>query len=92
MTEKSVNVRIEGKVQGVWYRAWTEKAATELALDGWVRNRPDGSVEAVFSGPEDRVDTMVESCRGGPPRANVSALHVTPTDPPQSGFRVMSDG
>mgnify|MGYP001085032248 FL=1 len=53
---KTVTVRIEGRVQGVYYRAWTDQTARRLDLDGWVRNRRDGSVEAVFSGLAPQVD------------------------------------
>ena len=80
--EKSVNVRVKGVVQGVFYRRWTVEKAQQLGLKGWVRNRRDGSVEAVFSGKAVAVDDMVESCRGGPPSALVTALDVTPSDPP----------
>lgn len=84
---KSVQVRIEGKVQGVWYRAWTAKTAEQLGLNGWVRNRVDGSVEAVFSGGNSAVDEMLKHCEEGPELARVSA--VLPTDceaPQQEGF------
>lgn len=77
---KSEHVRIEGRVQGVWYRAWTARNAEELGLDGWVRNLDDGSVEAVFAGPAGDVDAMIGRCRQGPPAARVTALHQRPFD------------
>ena len=64
-------VMISGRVQGVWFRAWTAGEATKRHLDGWVRNRSDGSVEAVFSGPEQVVLEMIEACHSGPPLARV---------------------
>jgi acylphosphatase len=67
-------VVIRGRVQRVGYRAWTEYAALERGLEGWVRNRADGSVEAVFAGPAGVVEAMVEACRRGPPGARVDAL------------------
>ncbi|MEM8950515.1 MAG: acylphosphatase [Pseudomonadota bacterium] len=75
---KAVRVRIEGRVQGVWYRGWTVRIAGRLGLNGWMRNLADGSVEAVFAGPADKVDAMIEACRRGPPAASVTALHHTP--------------
>jgi acylphosphatase len=87
---KTVTVRIEGRVQGVYYRAWTEQTARRLGLDGWVRNRRDGSVEAVFSGPEIQVDEMLKRCAGGPPDANVTKVTVTDEGgEPPSGFQVL---
>ena len=77
---KVVRLRIEGRVQGVWYRGWTVRQADRLGLDGWVRNRADGSVEAIIGGPADKVDTMVARCRRGPPAAKVTALHQAPCD------------
>ncbi len=74
------HVRIEGRVQGVWYRGWTVRHAGRLGLDGWVRNRADGSVEAVFAGRPNDVDTMIKRCWRGPPSAEVSAVHVTAYD------------
>lgn len=74
---KTVTVRIEGQVQGVYYRAWTEQTARRLNLDGWVRNRRDGSVEAVFSGPGAQVDEMLRRCAEGPPDAKVTSVTVT---------------
>jgi acylphosphatase len=70
--ERAVRVRIEGKVQNVWYRAWTTEEATRKGLRGWVRNRGDGTVEALFIGPDDAVTGMVTACRVGPPDARVT--------------------
>ena len=70
------HVTIRGRVQGVGFRAWTEHEATRRALEGWARNRRDGSVEAVFAGPPERVADMVEACRRGPPMSRVDALDV----------------
>jgi acylphosphatase len=67
-------VTIRGRVQGVGYRAWTEHEATRRALDGWARNRRDGSVEAVFAGEPETVRAVVEACRRGPRGAWVEAL------------------
>lgn len=69
-----VRVVIRGRVQGVGFRAWTEMVAGERGIEGWVRNRRDGSVEALFSGAEEVVLTTVELCRDGPPGARVEAL------------------
>ncbi len=67
-------VTIRGRVQGVGFRAWAEHEARRRALEGWVRNRRDGSVEAVFAGPPEMVATMVEACRHGPSLARVDAV------------------
>ena len=88
MTMRAALVRVRGKVQGVWFRGWTEERARELGLAGWVRNRADGSVEALFSGTEAAVDQMVEDCRQGPPGAAVAAVEVADGEVPASpGFR-----
>jgi acylphosphatase len=71
---KTVRVRIEGRVQGVWFRAWVGEEAHKRGLSGWVRNRGDGSVEAQFSGPGAQVNDMVEACKRGPPNARVQGL------------------
>jgi acylphosphatase len=73
MTDAIRHVTIRGRVQGVGYRAFVEDEATARDLEGWVRNCRDGSVEAVFSGPEDVVSEMVASCRRGPSSARVDA-------------------
>ena len=64
-------VLIRGRVQGVGYRAWIEVMALECGLQGWVRNRRDGSVEALFIGENDAVLAMIEACRRGPPGARI---------------------
>jgi acylphosphatase len=69
-------VVVRGRVQGVGFRAWTEHEARRRTLDGWVRNRRDGAVEAVFAGPPEIVADMIEACRRGPLSARVDALDV----------------
>jgi len=71
-------VRIVGRVQGVWFRGWTVQEARRLGLEGWVRNRLDGSVEALFSGPRDAVETMVSLCQRGPSSARVLSVQCLP--------------
>jgi len=81
-------IRILGRVQGVWYRGWTVDQATALGVSGWVRNRRDGSVEAVFSGPDTVVDEMIALCRTGPPAARVTEVtEKTVTYSVNEGFR-----
>jgi acylphosphatase len=77
----TVSVRIRGRVQGVWYRGWTEDEATRRGLRGWVRNRRDGSVEAIFCGPATVVGDMIEACRKGPPAARVEAVDQVAVEP-----------
>jgi len=72
-------IRIEGRVQGVCFRAWTVEQAIALGLDGWVRNRHDGSVEAVLAGPGRRIDEMIARCHGGPSGARVDRIVVEET-------------
>ena len=67
-------VMITGRVQGVGYRAWVEHRAKNRDLEGWVRNRRDGSVEALFAGPADIVSELVARCRRGPSSARVDAV------------------
>ena len=69
-----LHVTIRGRVQGVGYRAWIEYQATESKLEGWVRNRRDGSVEALFAGPPKAVAEMIALCRHGPPSSRVEAV------------------
>lgn len=90
---KQVRVVVSGRVQGVWYRGWTMDEAAARGLDGWVRNRRDGTVEAVFSGPADMVNAMIAACWDGPPAARVDAVetfsHAEPIEP---GFRQLPSG
>ena len=65
---------MRGRVQGVGYRAFVEHEALRLGLDGWVRNRRDGTVEAVLSGADDVIAAMIDACRRGPPAARVEAV------------------
>ena len=84
---KAVHVIISGRVQGVWYRGWACEQAKGLGLSGWVRNRRDGTVEAVFAGDTDPVSHMLERCHAGPPAARVSGLEVADADvPATAGF------
>lgn len=76
----AVRVRITGRVQGVGYRYWAVGKAHDLRLSGWVRNRRDGSVEAVLSGGDDAVEKMLQACRDGPPLARVTDVSVSPFD------------
>jgi acylphosphatase len=82
-------VIVRGYVQGVWFRQSCRRVAVDLGLAGWVRNRADGTVEAVFEGPEEDVAKAVAWCRVGPPAAEVSAIDVTEEAPAGSpGFSV----
>jgi acylphosphatase len=81
MSEAFRQVTITGRVQGVGYRAWVEHAARRRGLDGWVRNRRDGSVEALFAGPAEIVADMVALCHRGPSSARVEAVKDEPASP-----------
>ena len=69
-------VVVHGRVQGVWYRGWTVDTARALRLNGWVRNRRNGSVEMLLAGHEDAVDRMIERCHEGPEAARVERVEV----------------
>ena len=77
-------VIVTGQVQGVFFRAWTKEQAETLGISGWVRNCPDGSVEAQVEGPEAAVEQMIERMRDGPPHAQVDHLSVEETTPESS--------
>jgi acylphosphatase len=74
MSRAIIQVLITGSVQGVGYRAWVEEQAAACELEGWVRNRKDGSVEALFAGNAKAVADLVALCRHGPPSARVRDL------------------
>ena len=87
---KTLQVRITGLVQGVGYRAWTESAARARGLGGWVRNRRDGSVEALISGPDAMIDEMLAYFWQGPTASRVERVEASPaTEPMQLGFRTL---
>ena len=72
-----VRLIIEGRVQGVWFRESTRKEAARLGVYGWVRNRPDGSVEVLAEGPEDKVRKLATWCHHGPTSARVTRVRET---------------
>jgi acylphosphatase len=83
-------VRIEGRVQGVGFRAFVEREALAHGLDGWVRNRRDGGVEAVIAGPRGDVEAVIDRFRQGPPAARVDMVKVLDeTEPVGKGFAVL---
>ena len=85
---RSARLRITGRVQGVGYRAWALQTAARLGLRGWVRNRADGSVEALLIGEADAVAAMIEACREGPFAARVGEVAVgEAADDGSQGFR-----
>ncbi|WP_276254195.1 acylphosphatase [Halomontanus rarus] len=83
------HVFVSGTVQGVFYRATTRDTAGEHGVDGWVKNLEDGRVEAVFEGPENAVESMVEWCHEGSPAADVESVDVEYEDPQgEDGFEI----
>jgi len=82
-------VVVSGRVQGVFYRASCRDEAAARGLSGWVRNAPDGTVEAAFEGPEADVRALVEWCRRGPPSAHVERVEISWESPAgERGFRI----
>lgn len=88
---RTVSVVIQGRVQGVSYRAWTQSEARARGLVGSVRNRRDGAVEAVFSGAPEAVTEMLTLCRSGPPGARVTDIAVREHEdlPDLGGFEIL---
>ena len=76
MAKTTRHVIISGRVQGVWFRGWTKQKASSLGLTGWVRNRRDGTVEAIFQGNVADIDAMLNACWQGPPAASVADIRV----------------
>jgi acylphosphatase len=93
MTDRTaIVIRVTGRVQGVWFRAWTRSQAETLGVSGWVRNCPDGTVEALLCGPPAAVDSLVAACRRGPPAAQVAAVEVFgPGEPCDGPFTIEAD-
>lgn len=90
MTVRTVHVMVSGLVQGVGYRAWTEREANARQLSGWVRNRRSGDVEAVFTGEAVDVAAMLAACSAGPRMARVNAVDARDVEPAEAGaFRVL---
>ena len=88
--EQSVRLRITGRVQGVGYRLWATRTAARFGLRGWVRNRFDGTVEALVTGAPERIDAMIEACWRGPRAAQVSEVTAIPdTEDRSVGFSAL---
>ena len=75
-TKSRVHVIIRGRVQGVFYRMETQRAADRHGVFGWVKNRADGTVEAVFEGDKEKVDAVLDWCRRGPRHADVKGIDI----------------
>jgi len=71
-----VKILVTGRVQGVFFRSYTQEKALELDLKGWVKNNPDGSLEAIFEGSDDKIQQILTWCKQGPPAAKVEELKV----------------
>lgn len=91
MSRARLRLRITGRVQGVWFRGATQAEARRLGVAGWVRNEPDGSVEAVVEGPAHAVRALADWCRHGPPGARVTDVVEIPEPPSDdaSGFEIV---
>jgi acylphosphatase len=89
MDEMTVTATITGKVQGVFFRAWTQSEARARGLTGWVRNEADGSVTALLHGPGDAVQAMLSALHDGPQAARVDSVTTAPAPPPVTdGFEI----
>jgi acylphosphatase len=91
MSDTIRHVTIRGRVQGVGYRYFVEREAQLRDLEGWVRNRRDGSVEAVFSGPADAITAMIAACRRGPSSVRVDAVQDEAANPDMLNLREAGD-
>jgi acylphosphatase len=88
---KTVRLRIRGRVQGVWFRESMRIEAERLGVAGWVRNTPDGAVEAVVQGTDAAVASMIAWAHKGPPMARVDGVEISETEGAFSGFLKRSD-
>lgn len=90
LESKAVKARIEGRVQGVSFRAWTRLEAQVRGLTGWVRNEPDGAVTALLAGPGAKVDEMLKALHKGPPAAVVRGVDIESAEAPSAdGFEIL---
>ena len=88
--DKALRVRITGRVQGVFFRGWTQREAERRGLSGWVRNEDDGSVAALICGPPEAVEDLVAALRSGPSAARVDRVEVQEAEAaPHGDFRVL---
>ncbi|HWR78003.1 MAG TPA: acylphosphatase [Thiobacillus sp.] len=88
---KTQHLLIHGRVQGVWFRESMRREAERLGVSGWVRNAPDGSVEAVIQGPLEAVDALIAWARSGPPQARVGRIELSEAHGQFSGFEKRFD-
>ncbi len=88
--EKILRVIVTGRVQGVGFRYFVEREALKIGIHGWVRNRRDGNVEAVFAGTPEQVEAMLASCRKGPPASRVEKIEMA--DAPASELKMVLAG
>jgi acylphosphatase len=88
---KTLHLRIHGRVQGVWFRESMRREAEQLGVAGWVRNTPDGSVEAVVQGMDEAVDALIAWSRSGPPQARVDRVETGEAHGQFSGFEKRSE-
>ena len=96
MPYTAIQIEIHGRVQGVGFRSWLRQIASVFELEGWVRNRHEGWVEAMLKGPTPRVDAAVVLIERGPPGSRVENVAVRPATPDESvlgitGFTVLAD-
>ncbi|MEM0948865.1 MAG: acylphosphatase [Pseudomonadota bacterium] len=90
MADICVSFRVSGRVQGVWFRGWTQKEAMARGLSGWVRNHSDGSIAGVVAGPPEEVNEFIAALHGGPPAARVDAVDWSEAKPIEdAGFRIL---
>ena len=85
MSDVARRVTVRGRVQGVWFRDGCRREAESRGVRGWVANEPDGTVAGHFEGPQDAVDSLVQWCRTGPPRAEVHGVEVSEVPPEGAG-------
>ena len=78
---RTISITVSGRVQGVYYRQSTKEKARQLGITGWVKNRADGCVLIAATGSENQLNELVEWCKQGPPRAQVTSVQVEPADP-----------